>query len=213
MSGQGPSGHDPRQQPPVTPPQWGEGPGWRQPQYPPYGQPWHDPRDPQPGYGPPRRRRSRKGLAFLGCGGLAAIVIIFIIVAVAVAPSSPTPSSAAVPEQATAATTATGHAAPAKAAAAQTVTYEVAGSAADVTYGPAGSNSSGTVPMHVTKPLGTPAYYSVTAQLQGSGTVTCKILVGTVVVASSTASGSYNIADCEIVQDPFSGKWEDANQG
>ena len=207
MSEQGSSERDPRRQPPVTPPQWAERPGWQQPQYPPYGQPWPDPRS---GYGPPRRRRSRKGLAFLGCGGLLGLVIIFIIVAVAVAPSSPAPSSAAVPEQATATTAATGHA---RAAAAQTVTYEVTGSAADVTYGPAGSSFTGSVPLRVTKPLGTPAYYSVTAQLQGSGAVSCKILVGSVTVASATASGGYQIADCEIVQDPFSGKWEDANQG
>jgi hypothetical protein len=171
-----------------------------------YGQPWPDPRN---GPLPQRPRKSRKGLAFLGCGGLLGLVIIFIIVAVAVAPSSPAPSSAAVPEQ-TATAAATGHA---RAAAAQTVTYEVTGSAADVTYGPAGSSFSGSVPLHVTKPLGTPAYYDVTAQLQGSGTVSCKILVGSVTVASATASGGYQIADCEIVQDPFSGKWQDANQG
>jgi hypothetical protein len=95
----------------------------------------------------------------------------------------------------------------------QTVTYVVNGSPADVTYGPAGSDLSGSVPMRVTQPLGTPDYYAISAQLQGGGTVSCQILVDSKVTASSTASGGYNIADCEISQDPFSGNWGDTNQG
>ena len=98
------------------------------------------------------------------------------------------------------------------AAAAQTVTYEVSGSPADVTYGSAGSNAQGSVPMDVTKPLGTPIYVAITAQRPGSsGTVTCKIKVDGKVISQSTASGGYNIAQCEISQDPLSGQWQDTN--
>jgi hypothetical protein len=56
-----------------------------------------------------------------------------------------------------------------KPAAPQTVTYEVSGSDAQVTYGPAGSDLSGTVPMKVIAKLGDPAYYALQAQLQGGG--------------------------------------------
>ena len=95
----------------------------------------------------------------------------------------------------------------------QTVTYIVTGSPADVTYGPAGSDFSGSVPMKVTKPLGNPDYYAIDAQLQGGGDVSCKIEVNGKVISQATASGGYNIASCEISQDPFSGNWEDTNQG
>ena len=98
-------------------------------------------------------------------------------------------------------------------AAAGTVTYVVTGSTADVQYGPAGSNDQGQVPMNVTKPLGSPVYYSITAQLQGGGQVACKLEVNGKTISSSTASGGYNIATCEISQDPLSGNWTDTNQG
>jgi hypothetical protein len=94
----------------------------------------------------------------------------------------------------------------------QTVTYVVTGtSGAQVTYGPAGSNLTGSVPMHITSRLGTPAYYAINAQLQGSGQLSCKILVDRVVISSGTAGGGYQIADCEISQDPFTGQWQDDN--
>lgn len=93
-----------------------------------------------------------------------------------------------------------------------TVTYQVTGTGdADVTYGPAGSSFSGTVPMQVTRPLGTPEYYAINAQLQGGGQVTCVIGVDGKVVSQSTAQGGYNIAMCEISQDPFTGEWENTN--
>lgn len=187
---------------------------WRPSQYDPNqhsqrvgGQPQAAPSmPPQPQYvpQPPQApRKSRKGLVGLGCGGAAGL---FILIA-ALASSSPSSSAppASAPQQS----------APASAAAAdapaQTVTYVVTGSAADVTYGPAGSSLSGTVPLHVTKPLGTPAYYSVDAQLQGGGSVSCEIDVDGKAVSKGTASGGYQIASCEIVQDPFSGQWQDAN--
>jgi hypothetical protein len=55
------------------------------------------------------------------------------------------------------------------------------------------------------------AYYSIDAQLSGGGSVTCEILVSGKVISKSTATGSYNIASCEITQDPFSGNWSDTN--
>lgn len=93
----------------------------------------------------------------------------------------------------------------------QTVTYVVKGSPADVTYGPAGSDASGSVPMRVTRRLRNPQYYAISAQLNGSGSVSCKILVDGKAISRATATGGYNIADCEISQDPFSGKWQDTN--
>jgi len=60
-------------------------------------------------------------------------------------------------------------AAPAKAEAPQTVTYVVQGSSAQVTYRPDGSSLNGTVPMRVTRPLGHPQYYSISAQLNVPG--------------------------------------------
>jgi hypothetical protein len=94
---------------------------------------------------------------------------------------------------------------------AQTVTYIVNGSPADVTYGPAGTDLSGTVPLDVTAHLGSPSYYAINAQLQGGGQVSCVIKVNGKALSRATASGSYNIADCEISQNPLTGQWEDTN--
>lgn len=91
------------------------------------------------------------------------------------------------------------------------VTYVVTGSTAEVTYGPAGSGFTGQVPMRITKKLRHPAYYSITAQLQGSGAVTCKIMIGGKVVDHASATGGYNIASCEISRNLLSGKWESTN--
>jgi hypothetical protein len=97
----------------------------------------------------------------------------------------------------------------------QTVTYIVTGAAGDaqVTYGPAGTNDTGSVPMSVTQPLGNPSYYAIDAQLQGGGTVSCSIDVNGVPISTASASGGYNIADCEIGQDPVTGTWENDNSG
>jgi hypothetical protein len=94
-----------------------------------------------------------------------------------------------------------------------TVTYVVTGSPADVTWGPAGSDHQGTVPMHVTRPLRNPIYYAITAQLQGSGQVACAILVNGKVISRAEASGSFNIASCEASKDPLTGQWSDTNAG
>jgi hypothetical protein len=122
-------------------------------------------------------------------------------------------STPALPPAATGGPQATQGAAPAAAPAATTVTYVVTGSSADVTYGPAGSDATGTVPMRKTAriPATAPLYYAISAQLQGGGTVSCEILVNGTVIAKSTANGGYNIAQCEIGQDPLSGQWTNDN--
>jgi hypothetical protein len=209
----------PDPQPAFTPDPW-QDPQQPRGQYPPPQPAWQQPYQPQPQYAPqpPQGpRKSRKGpLAFLGCGGLGALVILIAILASPSSPSSSSPPAASQQQTVGAPTQSAAPAQPAakaaaKAPAAQTVTYVVTGSAADVTYGPAGTDLSGTVPMHVSKPLGTPLYYAINAQLQGGGSVTCQILVNGAVISSSTATGGYNIAQCEIGQDPLSGQWQDDN--
>jgi hypothetical protein len=217
MGGQpyGPQGQPPQGQPwpqPGYQPPQGP-PGWQQPGYgqqPPWGPP---PQPPQP----PRKRHTARNI-LLGIGGS---VVAIIAIAVAAsgggktgstgtsATSSGIATQAAQSSPSAPASNATSSAPPQK----QTVTYIVTGSDADVTYGPSGSDYSGSVPMRITKSLGTPDYYAIDAQLQGDGTVSCQILVDGKVISQATASGGYNIASCEISQDPFSGNWEDTNQG
>jgi hypothetical protein len=98
-------------------------------------------------------------------------------------------------------------------AGAQTVTYIVNGDPANVTYGLAGSQLQGASPMTFSDSLGNAAYYAINAQLQGDGSVTCEIDVNGQAVSSSTADGGYHIASCEIMRDPASGNWVDANSG
>ena len=87
----------------------------------------------------------------------------------------------------------------------------VTGSPADVTYGPSGSSLSGSVPLDVAGkiPSPAPAYYAVTAQLQGSGSVSCQIKVDGDVISTGRATGGYSIATCEISQGPDG--WESDN--
>jgi hypothetical protein len=94
-----------------------------------------------------------------------------------------------------------------------TVTYVVTGSPSDVTYGPAGSNLEGQSPMTVSQKIGSASYYSISAQLDGDGQVTCKIEVNGKAISTASASGEYNVATCEITQDPLNGDWQDANSG
>jgi hypothetical protein len=94
---------------------------------------------------------------------------------------------------------------------ANSIQFIVSGSYAQVTYGAAGSDLQGSVPMDVTQRIGSPIYYAIDAQLQGGGTVSCEIKVAGQVISRSTASGSYNIATCEISQDPITGDWQNDN--
>jgi hypothetical protein len=93
------------------------------------------------------------------------------------------------------------------------VTYVVNGSPADVTYGPAGSDLSGSVPMRVTQPLSTPDYYAISAQLQGGGTVSCQILVDGKVTASSTAGGGTTSRTARSARTPSAGTGETPTRG
>jgi hypothetical protein len=86
----------------------------------------------------------------------------------------------------------------------------------DITYGGEGSNiSAGSLPFSATTPLDTSeAYYSVQAQLNGSGSVTCTTTVTYSQYGSShtatqtaTASGGYNIANAEVCSGLFE-SWE-----
>jgi hypothetical protein len=97
----------------------------------------------------------------------------------------------------------------------QTVTYVVSGSGvSDVSYGPSGSNYTGSEPMSVTRPLANPSYYAISAQLQGyGGDVRCKLEVDGVTISSASATGGYNIANCEIDQNPTTNSWENLNSG
>jgi hypothetical protein len=92
----------------------------------------------------------------------------------------------------------------------ETVTYEVWGSAATVTYGSSGSSLTGSSPMKVTQGLQNPAFYALTAQLQGGGVVHCEIGIDGKVVAESVTTGGYNIAQCEMSRS-LTGDWESDN--
>ena len=89
----------------------------------------------------------------------------------------------------------------------QQVTYIANGSTANVTYGPSGSGYQGSVPLAVSRPLGNPQFYSISAQLKGGGTVTCQLRVDGVTIASSTASGTNSVAHCAMDQN-LNGSWE-----
>lgn len=90
-------------------------------------------------------------------------------------------------------------------AAASTITYAVDGGPATVTYGPAGSMAGHGSPMTVTAPLGDAAYYFISAQLNGSGSVSCQISVDGTPVSQGAATADYGIASCEIASDGAGG--------
>lgn len=145
--------------------------------------------------------------------GLAAFVALIIVVSVATAGHQSGSNGSAPSTQASTSSSAP-VASPSTSAPARahpTITYIVTGSPADVTYGPAGSNYTGTVPMRITRPLGHASFYAISAQLNGGGAVTVEILVNGKAVSKAHASGSYDIANAEIVQNPITDQWEDAN--
>lgn len=43
--------------------------------------------------------------------------------------------------------------------------------------------------------------------------MTCVVKVDGVALSTATATGGYNIADCEISQDPITNMWTDTNGG
>src|SRR6516164_4059739 len=83
----------------------------------------------------------------------------------------------------------------------------VTGSAALVSYVRSGANVESPDPLSVSQPLGQPQFYSINAQLTGGGSVTCLLKVDGVTIASNSASGSGNIASCQMDQN-LNGSWE-----
>jgi hypothetical protein len=186
-------------------------------QFPPQ-QPW-GPYQQQPPPQPPAKKKHTFRNIVLSLGGM--FLVLIIAIAATSGGGSGAGNSSSTGSSGTAASSGSGTdqaAAAATPAAApvhhrKIVTYVVTGSPADVTYGPAGSDLNGDVPMHVTKKLKHPAFYAISAQLQGGGSVRCEIKVNGKVVSKAHATGGYNIADCEITRNIFSGKWEDTNSG
>jgi hypothetical protein len=231
---------DDQQQPPYSdqPDQFGpprSRSGDQAPQYgqqAPYpGQPQYGQQAPYPGQQPyqqpptPPKKKTGRKIAGFGCLGIVAIfVLVAIVTAVGGTKAANTAASAATPTSA-AATTAAHGAAPASAApaapaasqapVAQQVVFKCTGSAPDgvnITYGPEGTNdSASSLPFTTTVPLNSGAqYYNVTAQLQGSGQVSCSTVVnwgGQSVTQTGSANGGYNLASAEICSD-FSGGWQ-----
>jgi len=182
---------------------WGQQPQWW---------PQDGPAIPEAGRYTPRRRSSAGGCAAL-IGGLIGVAGVVVAVLAAVLPhhSSSLPSHAitgapvslpALPGQAGAP------------AGASTATLVVTGSSgAQVTYGPAGADLPGSVPMRKTVPLGSASTYEIKAQLTGGGTLKCEILVGGTVISQATTSGAYGVAVCVIYRNPVSGQWQNATAG
>ena len=94
-----------------------------------------------------------------------------------------------------------------------TVTNIAHGTAgAQITYGPP-LRLQRHVPNKADHRLGDSDYFAINAQLQGYGTVRCSIEVDGIPLSTASASGGYNIADCEIGQDPITNLWENDNTG
>lgn len=159
----------------------------QQPQY-----PWQSaPQPPQP---PGGRMTSRnKAVAAIVLPVFALLVVIIVAAAV----------TGGAGHKTTAGQTATGP-----------VFFVVSGSssAVSITYGDPGSQHE------VQQPVGTPltfsvpfsdaAYFAVTAQLQGDGTITCKVISGGHVVSEGHASGGFSICSAQASPDPGGG-WTD----
>jgi hypothetical protein len=92
------------------------------------------------------------------------------------------------------------------------VQFSVTGSApagVDITYGNDSSNYQGPKhpPMNKTLSVKKDAlYYDVTAQLQGGGSITCKLKIGDAVKVGH-AKGGYNICSAQLNSDPINGGW------
>lgn len=78
----------------------------------------------------------------------------------------------------------------------------------DITYGSDSDNRQGNgMPFAATLPAHSDAmYYAVTAQLNGSGDITCTVQIGDH-VKTGHASGSYNICSAQLNAGPFGG-WD-----
>lgn len=79
----------------------------------------------------------------------------------------------------------------------------------DVMYGSDSDSRQGSsnLPFHATMKLDTKVnYYTLTAQLNGGGDITCKLIIKGHVVATGHASGGYNICDAQASQG-LTGDW------
>jgi hypothetical protein len=209
----------PAQWQPGQPPQWQPGQYGSQPQsqqaawgQQPQWWPQDGPATPEWDRFAPRRRSPLQGFVILISSliGVAGVVVAA-LAAVSSHHSSPSPAPAisgapvsvpALPGQSGAP------------AGASTATLVVTGSSgAQVTYGPAGTDLTGSDPMRKTVALGSASTYEIKAQLNASGTLKCQILVGDKVISQATASGAYGVAVCVIFRDPVSGQWQDATAG
>jgi len=163
----------------------------------------------------PKKKTGRK-IAGFGCLGVVAIFVILIVVT-AVSGTKPASTAAGAATSTSAAATTAAHAAPAtgRASAGPRVVFGCTGSAPDgvtITYGAEGTNdSASSLPFTTSVPLNSGAeYYNVTAQLQGSGQVSCTTVVnwdGQSITQTGSANGGYNLASAEICSD-FSGGWQ-----
>ena len=102
------------------------------------------------------------------------------------------------------------------------VEFIVSGSAPDgidITYGPSGSNLAGPSTLDGTATMSVPfdgsaEFYSLNAQLQGGGSITCKMVVtgpgdNPLTVSSGAASGGFNICDAQAAPTDSSGlSWD-----
>ncbi|MEV7319398.1 hypothetical protein [Streptomyces sp. NPDC093970] len=193
--------------------------GWAGRQQP-YGQP---PVQPQP----PGRGPGAGKVVGLGCLGLLGVAVVIGVAAAVVGDHGSDGSGGAAPKatSTSAATTATaaGHGTSAgaqdddrKAAAPKTVVFKVWGTAPagvlgglDINYGSDSDTRKGEFRngrFEATLPFTKGAlYYTLNAQLQGSGDIDCSVTVdGT--TKSGHASGGYNICDTQLTSD-FTGGW------
>ena len=209
-------GYQPPQGPPVwQPPGYGQQSAWGPPPGPPQ---------------PPRRKRHMARNVLLGAGGLVAAIIVIAVAASggktgsteASATSSGIASGVASAETAAQNCTASGGTwngtscqapapSPSSTPASPTkVEFIVSGTAPDgidITYGPSGSDFQGPSTLDGTATMSVPFdgsadYYALNAQLQGDGSITCKIVVtgpgdAPLTVSSGAASGGFNICDAQ----------------
>ncbi|KOV66192.1 MmpS family protein [Streptomyces sp. MMG1121] len=199
-------------------------PGWAGPQHPfgqaphgrqPYGQPPFQPQPPKKGPG------AGKVIGF-GCLGLVGVAVALGIAAAAVSGSGSNDSGSSGSKSTSTTTTGNKTAADAKgdskgSGAPKTVVFKIWGTAPagalgglDINYGSDSDTRKGVFKngkFEATLPLKKGAmYYTLNAQLQGSGDINCSVTVDGQ-TKSGHASGGYNICDAQLSGD-FTGGWQ-----